>query len=123
MASVGGQSCTFVHGRAAENTTQVKAWQTPGFSGHGAYRSGEGDSGFNYEAVQYDTLTNLNLWIQAINSTKGRIVTIVDDLGFTFENAMVVQVGMALVRPRERPGAAYTHRAVIQLNGLLVAGL
>ena len=120
MASIGAQSCTFVHDRGRKGPRQrTIIWQNPGMDGYGAQTLGEGDAEFQVEAVLYDTTANIDTWAAAIEAMQGTVISIVDDRGTTHTSNLIVNVAAPMRTPALASGVE--ERASIMISGVKIA--
>jgi len=125
---IGSVSCTYLRGNIRDLKEEVDVWRTPGIDSYGAQLVGYGDSGFAFDAVLYDTLTNIETWTSDLEALQGTVVTAEDDFGFTYSTLLVTTVGMpvtigAFLPSALPPSASARYRREIRIEGVVVGDL
>jgi len=125
MPSIGGTTCTFIHtagGRPpAVLREETEVFRLPGINGYGAQKLGLGGGGFQLTAVLYTTAAGARLWEAALQAKQAAIVTIVDDLGTSHTNCLLMHVGNARIHPARNPSGTITQRAELDIVGVKTA--
>jgi len=125
MASIGGTTCTFIHtagGRPPATLRQeTEVWRLPGINGYGAMKLGLGGGEFNLVATLYTNKVGVGTWETLLQGKQGTVVTIIDDLGHSHTNCLLVHVGNARITPARNPAGTITQRAEIDITGVKIA--
>lgn len=93
MASIGAVGCDYVKGDSPGLKMRSRVWNVPGLHGYGLQLLGLGDAPFEFAAVQFGSGATLETWADSIDALQGTIVTIVNDLGISYGNCFIEQVG------------------------------
>jgi len=93
MSSIGAVSFDIMRGLPQELKTRTEAWETPGISGYGALRLGEGDAEFELTCVKYvaDNATALTHAGTVIN-LQGTVATVTDDHATAYPSVLIRHV-------------------------------
>jgi len=118
MAGIGGVSCTFVRGHTPIVKQRIETWAVPGLDGVGAAAMGRNDSKFTFTAILFSNAAGIIAWKIAIEALQGTIVSIVNDLGVTYINCLITEVGDLRNTPAIAPGGI-TQRGEIQVSGVV----
>lgn len=96
MASIGAVSFDIIRGLPQELKTRVEAWETPGISGSGAMRLGEGDAEFELVAVHY-AADNTAAMVHAGTTInlQSTVVTVTDDHGDAYLSVLIKHVDVS----------------------------
>lgn len=121
MASVGGVTCDYVHGEAAELRERVDVWQVPGIDGYGAQKLAQGEADFMYVLARYDTAANVETWIDNIVALQGTLVTIVDDWEISRTLCLIQKVSAPKRTPATRTTGTVACRGELTIQGVLTA--
>ena len=100
MGSIGTVTTSILRGVPTPVRQRVVIWQVPGINGYGAMTLGTGDSEFMIDAVFYcadDAAADAA--IAAVIALQGTIITITDDWGNTWPNALIVRVEQPVKEP------------------------
>lgn len=92
MSSIGAVSFDIMRGLPQSLRTRTEAWETPGISGVGALRLGEGDAEFELVCVKY-AVDNAAALVHAgyVDNLQGTVVTVTDDNGDAYLSVLVRQ--------------------------------
>jgi len=121
MATIGGQTCTFLRGTLSPLKERSKLWSVPGIDGYGIVLLGRGHSQCELVAERLDSLANVGTWAAAVQALQGQIVEVLTDLGESSAHFFVHAVSNVLVTPAVIPGTLTTARGVLRIAGVVTA--
>jgi hypothetical protein len=116
--TIGSVTCDFVKGYAATLSEALQTWQVPGLDGVGAQRLGRHTGRFQFRAIKYDTLANVEAWGYSLEALTGSVITAEDDRGIAYAGLLVQEVVLNQEGPKRLLGAGYDYR-----HEALVAGV
>jgi hypothetical protein len=120
MASIGYVTCTFVRGNPPRLKQRTKIWQTAGVDGYGARHLGASEAPWQLVTVLYSTAEGLLAWKNALESLQGQVVTIINDLGLSFTQCLIVGLSEMKSEAAVVPGETITQRGEIAVAGVTV---
>jgi hypothetical protein len=120
MASIGSISCFRVIGTLPEPKMKLAVWTVPGLNGYGAQMLGNQDQAFEVLAVFYSSWSGVLGFKDALCALQGQIVTIVDDLGDTTNNCLIVEIGQARMEAAQAAGGIQ-ERCEVPVRGVVLA--
>ena len=101
MATIGGVTCTFLHGASSPLKASLEIRHPPGRDRLAAQDLGKGDSGFRFRAVAFAAdAAAAATFIAAIEALQGTVVSATDDLGASHTNLLVEAVSPPLRQGR-----------------------
>ena len=120
MAQIGEVQCTFIKGHAPKVKMRVELWRVPGLNGYGAQALGLQDSPFEFTAILYSNAAGVLAWKEALEALQGTIISIVNDLGITYANCLILKLSNLKSIPALAPGGI-TQRGEITIEGVVTA--
>ena len=121
MATIGGQTCTYLRGTLSPLRQRSKTWSLPGIDGYGIVLLGLGNSQCELLAERLDSLANVGTWAYAVQALQGQIVSVENDLGESSSNLFIQAVSNVQVTAAVIPGTITTARGVLRIAGVIVA--
>ena len=109
-----------VQGVVPKLTERVATWETPGISGYGAQRLGQGGAPFQLRVIRYNTNDSTDAWIDTMTSLQGAVVTYTDDLDNEFPNMLIQRARLVSRRGVIEAGVAKV-RTEMAVSGVRVA--
>ena len=120
MASIGGITCFRVIGTLPQPKMKLAVWTVPGINGYGLQMLGNQDQAFELQAVVYDSWANVLEFKNQLCALQGQIVTIVDDLGDSTDNCVILEVGQARMEAAVAAGGIQ-ERCEVPIKGVIRA--
>jgi len=120
MANIGSVTCFRVIGTLPQPKMRLAVWTVPGIDGYGVQQLGNQDQPFDLSAVLYDTIANATAFKNALCALQGQIVTIVDDLGESTNNCVILEVGQAVMEAAVTPAGGQV-RCEVRVRGVVNA--
>lgn len=117
--TIGGISCTRVSGTPTGKVQRVIPWQVPGVNGYGVMIAGLGNSEFQIAAIYIGAAIGLATWANSITAKLGQPITIINDLGITYANCVLVKPGELQISPAMTPAIPSGIRALLPLEGII----
>jgi hypothetical protein len=117
LASIGDITCFRVIGTLPSPKTKLAVWTVPGIDGYGVQALGQQDQAFEVVAVLYDSIDNAISFKDNLCDLQGQIVTIVDDLGDSTDNCVILSVGQAVMEAALTPSSQV--RCAVPIRGVV----
>ena len=98
MPSVAGTTVNILSGSPKPLSERAVIYQTPGYDGYGVQLLGTGDNQTDLRCVLYGTSAAVKNTYELICGQQSNLVTIVNDLGQTYNNTLIQKVGQLAIR-------------------------
>lgn len=112
---IGSVSCDFLKGYSDSLKQAIQTWNVPGLDGVGAQKIGRHAGRFQFRAIKFDTLANVESWAFNLEALQGQVVTAEDDRGIEYSGLLVQEVVVNQDGPKRllSPDYDYRHEALV----------
>lgn len=121
MSSIGGVTCSLIHGRIPGQKLRSVTWTVPAVNGVGVQQMGTGDAPFTIQAVLFSNSAGITTWVALIEALQGTVVSIIDDLVVTHTRCLIAKVYPVQVTSAHLAGGVSSaKRGAIRIDGEIV---
>jgi len=91
--SVGSVTCDLIDGTYSGPSTRARIWETPGVDGVGVMKLGQTSGRFQFQCIEFDSLSSLQTWADNIEALRNEAVyTITDSSGTAHTKCLIEDV-------------------------------
>jgi len=91
--SVDSVGCDLIDGTDSGQTTRARLWETPGVDGVGVMKLGQTAGRFQFQCIEFDSLSNLRTWRDNIEALRNEgSYTITDSSGIAHSKCVIENV-------------------------------